>query len=75
MSNHTLEGDEWKRQRIEKRKPITRAEEQERINKAYRWGKMDREEWSQRTDDLSDPLKWTAEGRTKHTPLKDTKQP
>lgn len=75
MSYSPVHGDEWKSQRIEKRRPITRAEEQERINKAYMWGNMEREEWSQRTDDLSDPLKWTSEGKVAHTPLKDTKQP
>lgn len=40
----------------------TRAEEQRRINDLYASGKITREEWSERYDELSS-LKWTAEGK------------
>jgi len=73
--SHVYHDDSWKNQRIEKRKSVTRAEEQERINKEYMWGEMERDEWSRLTDELSSPLKWAAAGRVKHTPLKDMKQP
>jgi hypothetical protein len=37
------------------------------------WGQMEREEWSRLTDELSEPKKWSAEGKIMHKPLKKTK--
>jgi hypothetical protein len=56
------EGEEWKNVKTPVSKP-TRAEEQARINTEYCNGRMSREEWLRRTDELSDLLKWNARGR------------
>lgn len=56
------DGDEWKRVEAPEDRP-TRAYEQRRINAEYCNGRMDRAEWRRRSDELSDPEKWTAGGR------------
>jgi len=45
--------------------PLTRAQQQERLDFDYAHGKLTREQWSERTDELSDTTKWNAEGRVK----------
>lgn len=40
----------------------TREEEQRRINDQYVSGKITKEEWSQKFDELSSP-RWTAKGK------------
>lgn len=64
--------DEWKRAKdpVEIAPPIpkanpTRAQEQARIDNLYGNGLIEREEWLERTAELSDPLKWSAEGKIK----------
>jgi len=44
--------------------PTTRAEEQARIDWLYATGKIEREEWSRRFDELSSS-RWTASGPIK----------
>ena len=41
----------------------TRAEEQRRINDLYIDGKLTRDEWREKTDELSDLGRWTSKGR------------
>lgn len=57
------QGDEWKRCGESPQAPRTRTEEQAHINSLYARGKITRIEWSQRTDELSNMRKWSAEGR------------
>jgi len=55
-------GDEWKRVKSPEDKP-TRAQEQSRIDIEYCNGRMERDEWIKRTDELSDISKWNASGK------------
>ena len=57
-----FEGDEWKYAKAPEFKP-TRAQEQARIDTEYCNGRMERDEWLRRTDELSDVSKWTATGK------------
>lgn len=51
----------------------TRAEEQRHINLLRVEGKIDRDEWWQRTDELSDCGRWVATGRVHKKPFDRTK--
>jgi hypothetical protein len=63
--NKVYHDEEWKRQIPTAKKPPTRAEEQSRINEERAAGRMSREEWSRRFDELSDVRAWNAEGKIK----------
>lgn len=41
----------------------TRAEEQRRLNDLRVHGELSQEEWREKTDELSDLARWTAEGK------------
>ena len=56
------EGEEWKTVKTPEWKP-TRAQEQARINTEYCNGRMERDEWARRTDELSEVSKWTSAGK------------
>lgn len=56
--------DEWKYCGDDS-KPPTRAEEQARIDREYALGRMSREEWSKRFDELGNPEIWISEGKVK----------
>ncbi len=43
----------------------TRHEEQQHVNSMFMFGKIERDEWKLRTDELSDIGQWVAEGKIK----------
>jgi hypothetical protein len=59
----TYHDDEWKCIPHTPEAKPTRAEEQERIDTEFSSGRMERDEWRQLTDEMSNPLKWTASGK------------
>jgi hypothetical protein len=63
--NKVWKGDDWKSADTgpEKPKPRTRLEEMHYIDMEYAYGRIDREEWSRRFDELGDPRLWNAAGR------------
>lgn len=68
MSTNVYEGDEWKHKA--KPEPIstksrTRAAEQEFVNTEFCNGRITLDEWRRRTDELSEPTKWSASGRVR----------
>jgi len=69
----SYEGDEWKyleamEDELAETRPVTRAEEQARINREYVRGRMPLERWRLKTRQLGDPEKWSAEGRLAELP-------
>lgn len=59
------EGDEWKRAANEPVKGRTRAQEQEYVNTEFCNGRMELAEWRRRTDELSEPTRWSTAGKIK----------
>ena len=58
--------DEWKREPIAtKSKGRTRQQEQAHIDTEFCNGRMTREQWSAKFDELSNLERWRAEGRIK----------
>lgn len=62
MSQKVYHGDEWKNA-DSKTTSRTREAKQAWVNTEYANGRMELSEWRRRTDELSDPTKWTIQGR------------
>ena len=65
MSAEIFPGDEWQHAPEPKRSGPTRAKEQARINAPYATGRMTAAEHRGRSAELSEPTKWSKDGRLK----------
>lgn len=63
MSDKIYHGDEWRYEKTPAQTGRTRAAEQSHVNIEYCNGRMKLSEWRSRTDEMSEPTKWTAAGK------------
>ena len=64
--SHIYKGEDW--MQADDGKPgttwnPTRSQEQARVNRLYAEGKISRNDWSDRTDELGKVERWSASGR------------